>query len=92
MGTDPQAEFLAQIARHKELIETANKIIEHSTALVKQSRRLLRMGHNGRENNNHRTDKRMSSENLCAKVASNSLIEKSRQAILVTEISLTKGD
>ena len=35
MGTDPQAEFLAQIARHKELIETSvsNRALD---ALVKQ--------------------------------------------------------
>jgi hypothetical protein len=91
MGTDPQVEFLAQLARQKELIETANKIIEHSTALVKESRRLLRMGHNGREDN-HRTDNRMSSETLCAKVASNRLIEKSRRTIFETELSLTKDD
>ena len=67
MGTHPQAEFLAQIARHKELIETSSKIIEYSTALVNESRRLVRMAHNGREDNNHKTDNAISAETLCAK-------------------------
>jgi hypothetical protein len=58
MGTDPRAEFLAQIARHKELIETATNTIEHSTALVKQSRRLIRIarGHDVDGGNSHKTD------------------------------------
>jgi|Tabmets5t2r1_1033131.scaffolds.fasta_scaffold45199_1 hypothetical protein len=47
MGADPKAEFLAQIARRKELIETSKKIIEDSKTLVEQSHRLIRiaMGH-----------------------------------------------
>jgi hypothetical protein len=47
MGTDPKAEFLAQIARRKELIETSKKMIEDSKTLVEQSHRLIRiaMGH-----------------------------------------------
>ena len=65
MGTDPQAEFLVQIARHKELIETANKIIEHSTSLVKESRRLVRMAHSGREDNNHKRDSRIPLKPSC---------------------------
>jgi hypothetical protein len=40
MGTYPEAEVLALIAHHKELIETSKKTIECSDALVKQSRRL----------------------------------------------------
>jgi hypothetical protein len=47
MGADPKAEFLAQIARRKELIETSKKIIEDSKTLVEQSHRLIHiaMGH-----------------------------------------------
>jgi hypothetical protein len=57
MGTDPGAEFLAQIARHKE------NTIEHSTALVKQSRRLIRIarGHDV-DGGNNQTDGPISSE------------------------------
>jgi hypothetical protein len=47
MGTDPKAEFLARIARRKELIETSKKIIEESKNLVEQSHQLIliAMGH-----------------------------------------------
>jgi hypothetical protein len=47
MGTDSEAEILAQIARRKELIERSKKIIVISKALVEQSDRLIRiaMGH-----------------------------------------------
>lgn len=57
MGTDPKAE-LARIAHHKELIEPATETIEHSTALVKQSRRLIRIarGHDVDGGNSHKTD------------------------------------
>lgn len=45
MGTDPKAEFLAEIARRKELIETSKKIIEQSKNLVEQSHRLILIAH-----------------------------------------------
>jgi hypothetical protein len=45
MGTDPKAEFFAQLARRKELIETSKKIIEQSKNLVEQSHRLIRIAH-----------------------------------------------
>jgi hypothetical protein len=57
MGTDPKAEFLAQIARRKELIEKSKKLIEDSKTLVEQSHRLIRiaMGHEvDGEGNNHK--------------------------------------
>jgi hypothetical protein len=47
MGSDPNAEILAQIAQRQQLIKRSKKIIEHSKALVEQSHRLIRiaMGH-----------------------------------------------
>jgi hypothetical protein len=43
MGTDSEAEILAQIARRKELIERSKKLIVISKALVEQSDRLIRI-------------------------------------------------
>jgi hypothetical protein len=53
MGTDLKAEILARKARRKELIEESEKRMEHSTILLNESRRLMRiaMGHD-----NHKTD------------------------------------
>jgi hypothetical protein len=47
MGTDLNAEILAQIARRQQLIERSKKVIVISKALVEQSDRLIRiaMGH-----------------------------------------------
>jgi hypothetical protein len=47
MGSEPKAEFLAQIALRQKLIERSKKIIITSKALVEQSHRLIgiAMGH-----------------------------------------------
>lgn len=45
MGTDPKTEFLAALARRKELIETSKKIIQKSKDLVEQSHRLILIAH-----------------------------------------------
>jgi hypothetical protein len=58
MDTDPKAEFLAWKARRKELIEESEKRMEHSTTLLNQSHRLIRMamGHDIGKTNNDKTD------------------------------------
>jgi hypothetical protein len=56
MGTNPKAEFLAQIARRNERIEKSIKRIEQSNAFIKQSNRLIRIavGHDiDGEGSNH---------------------------------------
>jgi hypothetical protein len=45
MGTDPKAEFLAGIARRKELIGTSKKLIERSQKLLEQSYRRILIAH-----------------------------------------------
>ena len=44
MGTDLKAVFLAEIERHKELIDTPQKIIDEPQNLVKESERLHSYG------------------------------------------------
>jgi hypothetical protein len=58
MGKDSKAEFLARKTRRKELIEKSEKRIEHSTNLLNQSHRLIRMvlGHHIGKTNNDKTD------------------------------------
>jgi hypothetical protein len=59
MDTDSKAEFLARIARRKELIETSKKKIEDSKTLVEQSHRLIRiaMGHDVHGGGNNHKDR-----------------------------------
>ena len=55
MGADPNIKTSLRKARHKELIEKSTKVINDAAALVKHSRKLIRiaMGHDVEEKDNN---------------------------------------